>query len=109
MAPSTQKKLGRDVLHIDILLSAVSVLDVAQSSSEIPEGIMNYPVYIKPLNQYLHLNTAEPVSFHPVFQTVSYTGTSADISTILLLHFLLLFYLFILYNHIRITLLTFTI
>jgi len=28
-----------------MLLSAVSVLVVAQSSSEIPEGIMNNPVY----------------------------------------------------------------
>ena len=29
-----------------MLLSAVSVLVVAQSSSEIPEGLMNNPVYI---------------------------------------------------------------
>ena len=29
---------------IDMLLSAVSVLVVAQSSSEIPEGLMNNPV-----------------------------------------------------------------
>jgi len=28
-----------------MLLSAVSVLDVAQSSSEVPEGLMNNPVY----------------------------------------------------------------
>jgi hypothetical protein len=28
-----------------MLLSAVSVLDVAQPSSEVPEGLMNYPVY----------------------------------------------------------------
>ena len=28
-----------------MLLSAVSVLVVAQSSSEIPEGLMNSPVY----------------------------------------------------------------
>ena len=32
-----------------MLLSAVSVLVVAQSSSEIPEGLMNNPVYIKRL------------------------------------------------------------
>ena len=32
-------------LPIDMLLSAVSVLVVAQSSSEIPEGLMNNPVY----------------------------------------------------------------
>ena len=35
----------RDSLPIDMLLSAVSVLVVAQSSSEIPEGLMNNPVY----------------------------------------------------------------
>jgi len=29
-----------------MLLSAVSVLIVAQSSSEIPEGLMNNPVYL---------------------------------------------------------------
>ena len=29
-----------------MLLSAVSVLDVAQSSSEVPEVLMNNPVYI---------------------------------------------------------------
>ena len=42
-APST-KKTWRDSLRIDMLLSAVSVLVVAQSSSEIPEGLMNNPV-----------------------------------------------------------------
>ena len=35
----------RDSLPIDMLLSAMSVLVVAQSSSEIPEGLMNNPVY----------------------------------------------------------------
>ena len=30
-----------------MLLSAVSVLVVAQSSSEVPEGLMNNPVYIQ--------------------------------------------------------------
>jgi len=30
-----------------MLLSAVSVLVVAQSSSEIPQGLMNNPVYIR--------------------------------------------------------------
>jgi len=33
-----------------MLLSAVSVLVVAQSSSEIPEGLMNNPVYITKCN-----------------------------------------------------------
>jgi hypothetical protein len=41
-----QKKTWRDSLPIDMLLSAVSVLVVAQSISEIPEGLMNNPVFI---------------------------------------------------------------
>ena len=44
-APST-KKTRRDSLPIDMLLYAVSVLVVAQSSSEIPEGLMNNPVQV---------------------------------------------------------------
>ena len=51
--PLVQKKLGeilylliwRDSLPIDMLLSAMSVLVVAQSSLEIPEGLMNNPVF----------------------------------------------------------------
>ena len=39
------KKTGRDSLPIDMLLSAVSVLVVAQPSSEVPEGLTNYPAY----------------------------------------------------------------
>ena len=42
--PLAQKKTWRNSLPIDMLLSAVSVLVVAQSSSEIPEGLMNNPV-----------------------------------------------------------------
>jgi hypothetical protein len=40
-APSTQKETWRDSLHIYtyMLLSAVSVLVVAQRSSEVPEGL----------------------------------------------------------------------
>jgi len=44
--PLVQKKTWRDSLPIDTLLSAVSVLFVAQSSSEIPEGLMNNPVFL---------------------------------------------------------------
>ena len=60
-APST-KKTWRDSLPIDMLLSslpidmllsAVSVLVVAQSSSEIPEGLMNNPVYLS--NSYVNI------------------------------------------------------
>ena len=43
-APST-KKTWIDSLPIDMLLSAVFFLVVAQSSSEIPGGLMNNPVY----------------------------------------------------------------
>ena len=43
--PLVQKKTWRHYLPIDMLLSAVSVLVVAQSSSEIPEGLMNNLVY----------------------------------------------------------------
>ena len=42
--PLVETKTWRDSLPIDMLLSAVSVLVVAQSSSEIPEGLMNNPV-----------------------------------------------------------------
>jgi hypothetical protein len=38
------KKTWRDSLPIDTLLCAVSVLVVAQSISEIPDGLMNNPV-----------------------------------------------------------------
>jgi len=38
------KKTLRDSLPIDMLLSAMSALVVAQSSSEVPEGLMNNPV-----------------------------------------------------------------
>ena len=34
-----------------MLLSAVSVLVVSQSSSEIPEGLMNNPVYCDNVNE----------------------------------------------------------
>ena len=42
--PLVQKKTLRDSLPIDMLLSAMSVLVVAQSSFEVPEGVMNNPV-----------------------------------------------------------------
>ena len=43
--PLVQKKTWRDSVPIDMLLSAVFVLVVAQSSSEIPEELMNNPVH----------------------------------------------------------------
>ena len=45
-----QKKTWRDSVPIDMLLSAVSVFVVAQSSSEIPEGLVNNPVFAATLN-----------------------------------------------------------
>ena len=43
--PLVQKKTLRDSLPIDMLLSALSFLVVAQSSSEVPEGLMNNPEF----------------------------------------------------------------
>ena len=43
--PLVQKKTLRDSLPIDMLLSVESVLVVAQSSSKVPEGLMNKPVF----------------------------------------------------------------
>ena len=42
--PLVKKKTLRDSLPIDMLLSAVSFVVFAQSSSEVPEGLMNNPV-----------------------------------------------------------------
>ena len=54
-APNTKKTL-RYSLPIDMLLSAVSFLVVAQSSSEVPEGLMNNPVYhAKPILLFFFL------------------------------------------------------
>ena len=44
-----QKKPWRDSLPTDMLLYAVSVSDVAQSSLEFTEGLMNHPVYNYPV------------------------------------------------------------
>jgi hypothetical protein len=50
--PLVQKKTWRDFVPIDMILSAVSVLVLAQSSSEIPEELMNNPVYGTKLVEY---------------------------------------------------------
>jgi hypothetical protein len=42
--PPPKKKTWRDSLPIDMVLSAVSVLVVALPSSEVPDGLMKYPV-----------------------------------------------------------------
>jgi hypothetical protein len=41
-----KKKPWRDSAPIDMFLSAVSVLVVVQLSLEVPEGLMNNPIYI---------------------------------------------------------------
>ena len=51
--PVVKKKTWRVSLPIDMLLSAVSVLVVAQSSSEIPEGLMNNPVFYPQQNEVI--------------------------------------------------------
>ena len=46
-----------------MLLSAVSVLVVAQSSSEIPEGLMNNPVFSNPpMGAFVLLMSKDPLS-----------------------------------------------
>jgi hypothetical protein len=41
-----KKKTWRDSAPIDMFLSAVPVVVVVQLSSEVPEGLMNNPVYM---------------------------------------------------------------
>jgi hypothetical protein len=53
MVPIIQTNL--DSVTTDMLLSAVSVLVVVLLSSEVPEGQMNYPVYIRLINEVLSL------------------------------------------------------
>jgi len=45
LAKKKKKKTWRDSAHIDMFLSAVSVLVVVQLSLEFPEGLMNNPVF----------------------------------------------------------------
>jgi hypothetical protein len=52
----------RDSLPIDMLLSAVSVLVVAQSSSEVPERLMNNPVFVIDL----HMKHPMNISYKPL-------------------------------------------
>jgi len=42
---STPRRLVHKTLPTDVLLSAVSVLVAAQRSSDVPEGLRNYPVF----------------------------------------------------------------
>ena len=53
-----------------MLLSAVSVLVVAQSSSEVPEGLMNNPVFLKsrpPFSLCVSFHVTLPKSAEQVF------------------------------------------
>jgi hypothetical protein len=72
-----KKKTWRDSLPIDMFLSAVSVLVVAQPSSEVPEGLTNYPVYVLRLIQpynilllfyYWLLVSASGAIIRPIFR-----------------------------------------
>ena len=67
--PLVQKKTWRDSLSIDMLLSAVSILVVTQSSSEIPEGLMNNPVYMihinnVPIYRYIYIRFMPVLSLY---------------------------------------------
>jgi hypothetical protein len=56
------KNTWRDSLPIDMLLSAVSVLVIVQHSSEIPEGLTNYPVFYHELHFIkIHTNVYTPL------------------------------------------------
>jgi len=48
-----------------MLLSAVSVLVVAQSSSEVPEGLMNNPVYVY-LQIYMYVTIISKENFSSI-------------------------------------------
>ena len=48
------KTTWRNSLPIDMLLSVVSVLVVVQPSSEVPEGLMNYPLHSNCHHMKLH-------------------------------------------------------
>jgi len=56
--PLVQKRTLRDSLPIDVLLSALSFLAVAQSSSEVPEGLMNNPVFMR---KHLRINLSREI------------------------------------------------
>jgi len=72
-APST-KKTWRDSLSIDMFLSAVSVLFVAQLSSEIPKGLMNNPVL-----QYNNHSSNMCWSIVQVLKYFHHSSTSAEV------------------------------
>jgi len=52
------------ILHYTMLLSALSVLVIAQPSSEVPEELMNYPVYY--------------IALHITYTTLCYITLSYD-------------------------------
>jgi len=53
----------RDSVPIDMLLSALSFLVVAQSSSEVPEGLMNNPVHCLGLSKQYGKKNSEISQF----------------------------------------------
>ena len=77
--PLVQNRTLRDSLPIDMLLSAVHVLVVAQSISEVPEGLMNNPVCFRNLSlsilftrrKYVLLNSSVVSIFELKFKPIS--------------------------------------
>ena len=65
---TNKKKTWRDSAPIDMFLSAVSVLVIVQLSSEVPEGLMNYPVFrfrlVNFLSQKQFTNRERPLNVH---------------------------------------------
>jgi hypothetical protein len=71
-----KKKLWRDSLPIDMFLSAVSVLVVAQPSSEAPEGLMNYPVILLIVTDHTMSHSYNDVCVWSSWLSQTFIGTN---------------------------------
>ena len=71
-------KTWRDSLPSDMLPSAVSVLVVAQPSSEVPEGLTNYPVYVI----YLTASESDCSALNIIISNLSNDRSKASSKTI---------------------------
>jgi len=54
-----------------MLLSAVSILVVVQQSSEVPEGLMNYPVYLPVVEVFESINSLSVGTSHSFIPPVT--------------------------------------
>ena len=65
-----------------MLLSAVSVLVVSQSSSEIPEGLMNNPVYTYKRFSQIYILDNKLVVLLAISRTWLVSGSTTGVSTV---------------------------